>query len=149
MSGHISAMDFDVMIGDLIVVVESMSATITDNRAATKSRGVPNGHVNGDVECSGEMEFDLKNWNIIGEAAKAAGSYRNLKSFDVIANAKVGSEEEKVEMFGCLLNITDLLNVDGKGGEKSKRKASFSVTHKDFVRINGVSYLSDDDVRDL
>jgi len=146
---HISAMDFDVMIGDLLIKVESMNATITDNRQATKTAGVPDGDVNGDVECTGEIEVDLKNWNIIGEAAKAAGSYRDLEAFDIIVNAKVGSSSEKVELFGCRLNITDLFNVDGKGGEKSKRKAAFYVTSPDFVRINGVSYLSSHDVRDL
>lgn len=149
MNQHISGQDFDTMIGDLRIHVEVMTATITDNRTAVMTGGVPDGFVNGDVSCAGEIEVDNKNFNLIIEAAKSAGSFRSLEPFDIVAVAKNASNEHKQELFGCLLTISDLLNADSKGGEKMKHKLPFSVTSSDFVRINGVPYLSDDDTRDL
>lgn len=146
---RISGKDFDVMIGDLLVHVEAMSATISDNRKAVQSGGVPDGYVDGDVSCSGDIEMDAKNFNLVIEAAKAAGSFRELEPFDMVCIAKLSGEEQKVEQFGCLLMITDLLNVDQKGGEKSKQKIAYQVTSPDFVRINGVPYLSANDTRGL
>ena len=43
----------------------------------------------------------------------------------------------------------DVLNIDPKGGAKSTKKLKYFVTSPDFVRINGVPYLSDEDTRDL
>jgi len=149
MGQHISGQDFDVMVGDLLVHVEAMSASITDNRKSVQSGGVPNGYVNGDVSCSGELELDTKNFNLIMESAKAAGSFRELEPFDITAIAKTTGSEQKQELYGCLLTISDLLNIDPKGGEKTKHKLPFEVTSPDFVRINGVPYLSENDIRNL
>ena len=33
------------------------------------------------------------------------------------------------------------MNIDPKGGEKTKHKVPFEVTSPDFIRINGVPYL--------
>lgn len=149
MKQHISGQDFDVMIGNLLVHVESMSASITDNRQAVQTRGIPNGHVNGDVACSGDLEFDSKNFNLLIEVARSAGSFRDLQPFDIICIAKTIDSEQKQELFGCLLKISDLLNIDPKGGDKSKHKVGFEVTSPDFVRINGVPYLSQNNTRDF
>jgi hypothetical protein len=149
MQQHLSGQDFDVMAGDLLVHVEAMSATITDGRKAVQNGGVPNGFVNGDVSCAGEFEFDTKNFNILIEAAKSAGSFRELEPFDVVVNGKTLSDAQKIELFGCLPTISDLLNIDPKGGEKTKHKVPFEVTSPDFVRINGVPYLSETDTRNL
>ena len=145
MNNHISGQDFDVMIGGLLVRVESLSATITDNRKAVQTKGVPDGYVNGDVSCTGEIEVDTRNFMIIAEAARLAGSYRDLDPFDVTCVANAGLEIMTQELFDCLFTITDLLNIDPKGSEKSKHKLGFEVTSPDFVRINGVPYLSDRD----
>ncbi len=40
---HISGQDFNVMIGDILVHVESMNATITDNRAPVQVFPTPVG----------------------------------------------------------------------------------------------------------
>lgn len=88
MAQHISGQDFDVMVGDLLVHVETMSASITDNRKSVQSGGVPNGYVNGDASCSGEIELDSKNFNLIIESAKSAGSFRSLEPFDITSMAK-------------------------------------------------------------
>jgi hypothetical protein len=137
------------MAGDTLIHVESMTASITDNRQAVKSGGVPNGYVDGDVSCSGEMELDSRNFNLLGEVAKSAGSWRGIEPFDIIASGKAIDQEQKVELFGCLVKVSDLLDVDQNGGEKTKHKIPFEVTSPDFVRINGVPYLSEDDTRNL
>lgn len=146
---HISGQDFDVMIGGLFVHVESMSATITDNRKAVKSGGVPDGYANGDVSCTGELELDSRRYSLVMEAARAAGSFRDLDPFDVTCVAKVGDNVNVTTLYGCLFKISDLLNIDPNGGEKTKHKLPFEVTSPDFVRINGVPYLSDRDIRRL
>lgn len=146
---HISGQDFDVMIGGLLVRVESLSATITDNRKATQGNGVPDGYVNGDVSCTGDIEIDTKNFILITEAARIAGSFRDLKPFDITCVANAGVSVMVQELFDCLLNVTDLLSIDPKGGEKTRHKIAFEVTSPDFVRINGVPYLSNRDTRGL
>ncbi len=146
---HISGQNFDVMIGDLLVHVESMSASITDNRKAVQTRGVPDGYVDGDVTCSGDIELDAKNFALFTEAARSAGSFRELEPFDINCIAKTATNQQKIELFGCLVKVSDLLNIDPKGSEKSKYKLPFEVTSPDFVRVDGVPYLSENDVRDF
>ncbi len=149
MQTHISGQDFDILVGDLIIHVETMNASIDDTRTAVKTRGVPDGYVNGEVSCSGEIEVDSKNFNLIIEAAKNAGSFRELKPFDITAMAKTPDHEQKQELFGCLLKISDLLDIQATGADKSKHKLPFDVTSPDFVHINGVPYLSENDIRNL
>ena len=149
MNQHLSGQDFDIMVGDIMVHVEAVSASITDNRKAVMSGGVPNGYVNGDVSGNGDMELDTRNFNLIIEAAKSAGSFREMEPFDIICSGKSLNDTQKFELFGCLLTVTDLFNIDQKGGEKTKHKMPFEITSPDFVRINGVPYLSENDTRNL
>lgn len=142
MGKQIGGRDFDVMVGDLMVHVETMTASIEDSKGVAKTKGVPNGFVAGEVACSGEIEVDTANFNLIIEAARKAGSFEELETFDIVTNADVDQEELNIEMFGCALRISDLLNIDSKGGEKTKHKIPFDVTSPDFVSINGVPYLS-------
>jgi hypothetical protein len=142
MGRRISGRDFDVMLGDLMIHVETMSATIDDAKTVAKTKGVPNGHLAGEVSCNGEIEVDTQNFNLIIEAAKKAKSFEELKPFDIVTAAEGDDDKFKLEMFGCTLRISDLLNIDTKGGEKNKHKLPFDVTSPDFVRINGVPYLS-------
>lgn len=142
MGRRIGGRDFDVMIGDMMVHCETFTATIEDGKAVSKTRGVPNGHVAGEVGCTGEIEVDTQNFNLIIDAAKRAKSFEQLKPFDIVTLAEGDSEKFKLELFGCVLTISDLLNTDSKGGEKTKHKLPFIVTDPDFVRINGVSYLA-------
>ena len=142
---RLSGKDFTVLVGVLLIHVENMSATITDNSKATQTGGVPDGFVNGDVSCSGEIEVDTKNFMLINEAARIAGSWRELDTFDINTVGAVGKEVMAIELFECKFSISDLLNIDQKGGEKTKHKIPFEVTSPDFVRINGVSYLSTKD----
>lgn len=142
MGKRIGGRDVDVMLGDLMIHVETFTATIDDGKSVAKTKGVPNGKVAGDVGCSGELEVDTQNFNLIMDAAKNAGSFEELDDFDIVTNAEVDDETLNVELFGCSLRISDLLNIDSKGGDKTKHKLPFDVTSPDFVRINGVPYLS-------
>lgn len=146
---RIGGKNFDVNLGDLLVHVETCTLDITDNTAVAQDKGVPNGHVDGDVSASGEMEFDTANFNLLIEAARSAGSFRKLEPFDSVFFAKAGEEELKVEAFGCKLKVSSLLNIDPKGGEKTKHKVPFDVTSPDFIRINGVPYLDASEIEGL
>ncbi|MNF02230.1 hypothetical protein D3C80_2013500 [compost metagenome] len=68
---------------------------------------------------------------------------------DVMFYANSGSDSLKIEAFGVKLLLSDLLDVDPAGGKKSTHKLKGLVTSPDFVRINGVPYLSSDDTRHL
>ncbi|KMN09067.1 phage protein [Pseudomonas helleri] len=146
---RIGGKNFDVNLGDLLVHVQNCTLDITDNTAVAKSRGVPDGHVDGEVSASGEMEFDTNNFNLLIEAARTAGSFRKLEPFDSVFFAKAGEEELRIEAFGCKLRISNLLSIDPKGGETSKHKVPFDVTSPDFIRINGVPYLDATEIEGL
>lgn len=137
------------MVGNLIVHVESMSASISDNSQAAMDNGVPNGWVDGDVSCTGDMEVDSRNFNNFNEIARGAGGWRAIRPFDIIAMGVSGDERQKMELFGCKITVSDLFGTDSKGGEKTKHKLTFSVTDPAFVRINGVPYLTPRDTRYL
>ena len=146
---RIGGKNFDINLGDLQAHVESCTLDITDNTAVAQSRGVPDGHVDGDVAASGELEFDSNNFNLLIEAARTAGSFRQLEPFDVVFFAQAGQEEMRVEAFGCKLKVSSLLSVDTKGGEKAKHKVPFDVTSPDFIRVNGVPYLAAAEIEGL
>ncbi|HAS88281.1 MAG TPA: DUF2597 domain-containing protein [Desulfovibrio sp.] len=149
MAQRLSGKNFDVALGDMSLHVEKATVSIEDNSATVKDRGVPNGWVDGDVGASGELEVDAQNLNLITEAAKSAGSFRQLEEFDILFFAKAGEDELKVEAFGCKLKLESLLDIDSKGGEKHISKIPFEVTSPDFIRINGVPYLSEADTEGL
>ncbi|MHC8330204.1 phage protein [Pseudomonas sp. LB1P83] len=149
MAARIGGKNFDVNLGDLQVHVDNITLDITDNTAVAQSKGVPNGHVDGDVSASGEMEFDTSNFNLLIESARSAGSFRKLEPFDVVFFAAAGDEELRVEAFSCKLKVSSLLAIDPKGGEKSKHKVPFDVTSPDFIRINGVPYLDATEIEGL
>ncbi|GFM86107.1 tail protein [Pseudomonas cichorii] len=149
MAAKIGGKNFDVNLGDLMVHVEAGTLDITDNSTVAQTRGVPNGHVDGDVSAAGELELDSTNFNLLIEQAKSAGSFRKLEPFDIVFFAKAGEEEIRVEAFGCKVRISSLLSVDPKGGAKSTHKIPFDVTSPDFVKINGVPYLDTEEIEGL
>lgn len=146
---RIGGKDVNVNIGGLLVQFASISITITDNRAVAKTSGVPNGYVDGDASAAGEVEVDTANFNLIIEAAKKAGSFKDLEPWDVVFNAETARETLNIEAFGCLFKISDLLNADSNGTEVLKHKLPFDVTDKDFIRINGVPYLKASETENL
>ncbi|OOF58922.1 phage protein [Rodentibacter myodis] len=146
---RISGMSFDFYLFGFPIHAESISLSITDNSAVALTRGIPDGWVSGDVAAEGEIELDEKNFNKIATAAAASGSYRSIPETDFTFFAMRGGVRSKVETFGNKLILTDILNIDPKGGAKTTKKIKYFVTSPDFVRINGVPYLSDEDTRDL
>ncbi|EFR3507425.1 DUF2597 family protein [Salmonella enterica] len=150
MSGErISGMSFDVSFNGRIVHVKTATLDITDNTKAIQERGVPNGWVRGDVEASGEIEVDTVNFQLLEEAAREAGSWRDIEEADFLFFAQAAKSELKIEAFGCKLVISNLLNLDTKGGDAISHKIKFMVTSPDFVKIDGIPVLSPRDVRDL
>lgn len=141
MGSRIGGKDVDIMLSDLMIHVNTFSISIDDGTAVAKTRGIANGFVDGDTSGSGEIEVDTQNFNLIVAAAKKAGSFKKLEPFDIVSNAEVDDETLNIEAFGCKLRISDLINVDSKGGEKLMHKLPFDITSPDFVRINGVPYL--------
>ncbi len=147
---RISGKNFDVSIGDLTMNVGKATLTIEDKTDVAKDNGVPNGWVDGEAGASGDMELDAQAIGILGEAAKAAGSWRGLPSFDILFYAKTGQDEEmKVEAFGCKFVLDSLLDLDKAGGQKHISKVKYFVTSPDFIRINGVPYLRPEETEGL
>lgn len=149
MTKRFSGINFDITLMGTMVHVEKASLSITDNSAVATTRGVPDGFVDGEVAAELEFELDTKNFKLLGSAAKRAGSWRGMKPDDVLFYANTGSEETKIEAFGVKLSVSDLLDVDPKGGNKSVHKVKGVVTSPDFVHIDGVPYLSKEDTRHL
>ena len=150
MSGQrISGKDFDISVGDYQVRVANANLVITDNRAVAQDGGVPNGWVDGDVSAEGDMELDTHNFSILVDAAKSAGSWKQLDPFDIVFVADTSGNPFTVDAAECLLKIADLLNIDPAGGETSKHKLQFMVTGRDFIKINGVPYLSLKEIENL
>jgi hypothetical protein len=128
------------MDGDL-VHAEKVNLSITDNTAAAQTQGVPDGYIAGDVAAEGEIELSTKYLEIVTAKARSAGSWRGIQPVDLMWYAKAGNEEIKVEAYGCKLIVSDILDVDPKGGSVMTHKVKFVVTSPDFVRINGIPYL--------
>ncbi len=141
---RVSNSSFAFSIGDFRLIAEKASITIEDGRKAVKDGGVPNGYVDGEVGASGEIEIDAAALSIISEEAKTKGSWQEIEPVDLLFYAKGTKEEEKVEAFGCLLNLTDVAEYDPTSDKKATTKITYEVTSPDFVRINGVPYLAKD-----
>lgn len=146
---RISGGAFAFTVGDLKLRAEKASLSIEDTRKAVKDGGVPNGFVDGEVSASGDIELDAKALGILAEAAKGKGSWQGIEPVDLLFYAKGTQEEEKVEAFGCLLNLSDIVEYDPTSDKKSTTKISYEVTDPDFVRINGVPYLDEERTKDL
>ncbi|ECQ4901880.1 DUF2597 family protein, partial [Salmonella enterica] len=89
----------------------------------------------------GEIEVSSKVLQVLTAKARAAGSWRGIEPLDFLFYAKAGSEEVKVETFGNKLQLSNLLDIDPKGGSVSTHKIKYFVTSPKFVNINGVPYL--------
>ena len=146
---RLSGMNFNVNVGDTMIHVDTASLAITDNSAVSQTGGVPDGTVDGDVAASGELSVNASNFNLISNVAKAAGSWRSMETFDILFYAKTAKDEMKVEAFGCRIKLSDILDIDRKGGQASLFKIPFDVTAPDFVHINGVPYLRPEEIENI
>lgn len=139
---RITGKDVRTKIGNMMVVFENLTLTIEDSTTVAMTRGVPNGFIDGETKASGEVEVDTANFQVILDAAKSAGSFKALPEFDIVSNAETDAEKINIEAFGCKFRISDLMNAAAAGGEKLKYKLPYDVTSPDFVKINGVPYLT-------
>ncbi|MGB0894025.1 MAG: phage protein [Parashewanella sp.] len=145
----LSGMNFDVNMGALLVHVDTASLSITDNSSTAQTGGVPDGTVDGDVSANGEMVVKTRVFKQILAEAKKAGSWRGMKTFDIMFYAKKGNEEIKIEAFGCRIELSDLLDLDAKGGSATTFKIPYEVTSPDFVHIDGVPYLRPEEIEHI
>jgi len=145
MGAKLSGFDVITRVGDLQAQFDEVSISIEDNSKSAKSRGRPNGHTRGSVAASGELTCDSANFAVLLDAAKAAGSWQEMPTFDVNFVAAVAGQELNIEAFECLIKIADLLSADANGDDMLTHKLAFEVTGKDFVRINGVPYAPEKD----
>jgi len=146
---RLSGMNFNVNLGDIMVHVDTATLSITDNSAVSQTGGVPDGAVDGDVSANGELSVNASNFALISDAAKRAGSWRGMEPFDIMFYGKTSKDEMKVEAFGCRIKLSDILDIDKKGGQASLFKIPFDVTSPDFVHINGVPYLRPDEIENI
>ena len=72
-----------------------------------------------------------------------------MEPFDIMFYGKTSKDEMKVEAFGCRIKLSDILDIDKKGGQASLFKIPFDVTSPDFVHINGVPYLRPDEIENI
>ncbi len=141
MSQRISGYSFDAHMGGELLHIEKVTLDITDNTAVAQTQGVPDGYVSGDVAAEGEIEVSSKVFQQVTGQARAAGSWRGIEPLDFLFFARVGTEEVKVEAFGCKLVLSNLLDIDPKGGSLTTHKIKYFVTSPKFISINGVPYL--------
>jgi hypothetical protein len=146
---RLSGMNFNVNLGDIMIHVDTATLSITDNSAVSQTSGVPDGYVDGDVSASGELNVNASQFELISDAAKSAGSWRAMEPFDIMFYGKTAKDEMKVEAFGCRIKLSDILDIDKKGGQASLFKIPFDVTSPDFVHINGVPYLRPEEIEDI
>ncbi|MEH6649980.1 MAG: phage protein [Motiliproteus sp.] len=146
---RINGKSFDFDLSGLAIHANKMTLDITDNTAVSKTKGVPDGYTDGDVEAAGEIEVDRSNMKLITEAARKAGSFRGLELFDITSFAQAGDDELKVEAFGCKLMVSSALDVDPNSADKSVFKLPYVITSPDFVRIDGVPYLAPEEIAGL
>lgn len=146
---RLSGMNFNVNLGDIMIHVDTATLSITDNSAVSQTGGVPDGFVDGDVSASGELNVNASQFSLISDAAKSAGAWRAMQTFDVMFYGKTAKDEMKVEAFGCRIKLSDILDIDKKGGQASLFKIPFDVTSPDFVHINGVPYLRPEEIENI
>lgn len=146
---RLSGMNFNVNMGDIMVHVDTATLTITDNSAVSQTSGVPDGFVDGDVAANGELNVNASQFALVSAAAKRAGSWRAMPTFDIMFYGKTAKDEMKVEAFGCRIKLSDILDIDKKGGQASLFKIPFDVTSPDFVHIDGVPYLRPEEIENI
>lgn len=149
MTERISGGSFDVNYDSVMIHVENATVTLTDNSAAAQNRGIPNGVVKGSVSADVEIEVDSLNFKKFTAVARTYGSWRDIPAKDFLFYANTGDEEEKVEVFGCVPTLSDIVGINPNEASKTTKKIKFMVTSPDFVAIDGVPYLSARDTRDL
>ncbi len=146
---RLSGMNFNVNLGDELMQVDTATLDISDNSTPVQTGGVPDGYVSGDCMANGELVLKASEFKKVSAQAKAAGSWRGLKPFDILFYGKTDQDEVKVEAFGCHIKLSKILDLDKKGGSATMFTIPFDVTSPDFVKIDGVPYLTPEETKDI
>ncbi|MDO6426235.1 DUF2597 family protein [Thalassotalea sp. 1_MG-2023] len=141
--------DFDVFMGDKMVHINEATVTITDGRTPKIVRGVPKGYIDGPVSAEVSIKVDHENFLLIEAQAQSAGSWKGIEPFDLSFLAEAAAGSKNVEVFGVLPSLEEILNIKAEGGEEDLTTIKGQVVSPDFVKINGVPYLTAEEVRDL
>ncbi|EJB8454808.1 DUF2597 family protein [Vibrio parahaemolyticus] len=146
-----SGLEVDFNVGEKDITAKKVTIDITDNTKAATSRGVPDGTLKGGVEGTVTIEMDTFNFKIYSEAAKKAGSWRAIEPFDLTGYMKKsGSDLDlKVDVYGLKPKLSTLLDVDTESEDALVHKVEHIVTSPDFVHIDGIPYLDDDEIKHI
>lgn len=143
---RIGGKDGRLGIGGFQVNYEKFSIKIDDKRAVAYTNGIPNGYVAGEVSASGSITLDSDGFTDLFAAIGGGTNYQDIEPQDIKYFAQAGGLSKDIDAYGCLLSIEDLIDAESKGGEKSTHTIRFDITSPDFVAIDGVPYLSANDV---
>ena len=136
-----NGLSFTFDLGEFKVKAKKFSLDITDNSAAAKRDGRPDGFLQGDVEASGTITVDRSGLRAFVDAAKSAGSFQDIPTFDINSYAEAGDDSLKIEVFGCKVKLSKLLDVDKSSADEIEFELPFDVTSPDFVKIDDVPYV--------
>lgn len=141
---HITGKSGQSFVEGVPFVFDKITASISDGMEALKTRGVPDGYVEGDVSCDGEVEMKYKYFKQFSVLAAANGSYRAIPAMDISYIAATKSDLVPIVLHGCKFTMESILEAEANDGKKAGMvKLKFSVTSPDFVSINGVPYLDE------
>ncbi len=146
---HISGQNIYVMIGAMSVNIKQYTLNIEDGVKAVTTRGIPHGHVDGEVSASGEITLDTENYKIVVEEARKAGSFQKLPTFDIIGLGQTVDQSLKTAAYGCKLKLSKVLDASGDGNDKLEHTIPYEVTDSRFVEIDGVPYLDIERIESL
>ena len=139
---RINGLSFDIDLGEFGIHVEKFTLDIEDGSTAATRNGRPDGTLRGAVSASGEIVVKRSGLKSFTEAAKKAGSFQQMPTFDINSFAKAGDEELKIEVFGCKVKLSKLIDVDKSSSDETIFTLPFEVTSPDFIKIDGVSYAA-------
>jgi hypothetical protein len=137
-----NGLSFDINLGKFSIHVKKFTLDITDNSAAAKRNGRPDGWLQGDVEASGKITVDRIGLKTFTTAAKEAKSFQALDDFDIQSYAKLGDDEFKINAYGCKVKLASLLNIDKGSTDETEFELDFDVTSPKFIAIDDVPYIT-------
>ena len=146
---RLSGMNFNVNMNDELIQVDTATCSIDDSSDVVTTGGVPDGYADGEVRGNGEIVVKASVFKQISNLAKKSGSWRGIKPFDMSFYGKTDQDEVKVEAFGCKIKLSDILDLDKKGGQASTFKIPYLITSPDFVHIDGVPYLRPEEIEHI
>ena len=135
-----NGLSFVFDLGNFAVEAKKFTLDITDNTTQAKRKGRPDGVLIGDVEASGTITVDRGGLKAFSDAAAKAGSFQEIPTFDINSHAQAGGDEFTVEVFGCKVKLSKLLDVDTSSSDETEFELPFVVTSPDFVKIDGTPY---------